>query len=338
MKKALITGVTGQDGSYLVELLLSKGYEVHGIIRRSSSFNTQRLDDVYRDPHESGVRFLMHHGDLSDAGSLINLIRTLEPDEIYHLGAQSHVKVSFEIPEATADATAMGTIRILEAIRASGVQTRFYQAASSEMFGSSPPPQSERTPFHPRSPYGVSKVFAYWATANYREAYGMFAVNGILFNHESVRRGETFVTRKITRAVARIKAGMQDKLYLGTLDARRDWGYAPEYVEAMWLMLQKDEPDDFVIATGESHSVREFVERAFDRAGLDPERHVEIDPRYFRPAEVDFLCGDPSKAGQELGWKAQTSFEDLVDLMVDGDIRLLQDEQAGRLVRVDRDH
>ena len=338
MKKALITGVTGQDGSYLVELLLSKGYEVHGIIRRSSSFNTQRLDDLYRDPHEAGVRFLMHHGDLSDAGSLINLIRNLEPDEIYHLGAQSHVKVSFEIPEFTADATAMGTIRMLEAIRASGVQTRFYQAASSEMFGSAPPPQSERTPFHPRSPYGVSKVFAYWATANYREAYGMFAVNGILFNHESVRRGETFVTRKITRAVARIKAGMQDKLYLGTLEARRDWGYAPEYVEAMWLMLQKDEPDDFVIATGESHSVREFVERAFDRAGLDPERHVEIDPRYFRPAEVDFLCGDPSKAGQELGWKAQTSFEDLVDLMVDGDIRLLQDEQAGRLVRVDRDH
>jgi len=338
MKKAFITGVTGQDGSYLVELLLSKGYEVHGLIRRSSSFNTQRLDDLYRDPHEAGVRFLLHHGDLSDAGSLINLIRNLEPDEIYHLGAQSHVKVSFEIPEFTADATAMGTIRILEAIRASGVQTRFYQAASSEMFGSAPPPQSERTPFHPRSPYGVSKVFAYWATANYREAYGMFAVNGILFNHESVRRGETFVTRKITRAVARIKAGMQDKLYLGTLDARRDWGYAPEYVEAMWLMLQKDEPDDFVIATGESHSVREFVERAFDRAGLDPERHVEIDPRYFRPAEVDFLCGDPSKAGQELGWKAQTSFEDLVALMVDGDIRLLQDEQAGRLVRVDRDH
>ena len=338
MKKAFITGVTGQDGSYLVELLLSKGYEVHGLIRRSSSFNTQRLDDLYRDPHEAGVRFLMHYGDLSDAGSLINLIRNLEPDEIYHLGAQSHVKVSFEIPEFTADVTAMGTIRILEAIRASGVQTRFYQAASSEMFGSAPPPQSERTPFHPRSPYGVSKVFAYWATANYREAYGMFAVNGILFNHESVRRGETFVTRKITRAVARIKAGMQDKLYLGTLDARRDWGYAPEYVEAMWLMLQKDEPDDFVIATGESHTVREFVERAFDRAGLDWERHVEIDPRYFRPAEVDFLCGDPSKAGQELGWKAQTSFEDLVALMVDGDIRLLQDEQAGRLVRVDRDH
>ncbi len=338
MKKAFITGVTGQDGSYLVELLLSKGYEVHGLIRRSSSFNTQRLDDLYRDPHETDVRFLLHYGDLSDSGSLINLIRNLEPDEIYHLGAQSHVKVSFEIPEFTADATAMGTIRILEAIRASGVQTRFYQASSSEMFGSAPPPQNESTPFHPRSPYGISKVFAYWATANYREAYGMFAVNGILFNHESVRRGETFVTRKITRAVARIKAGMKDKLYLGTLGARRDWGYAPEYVEAMWLMLQKEEPDDFVIATGESHTVREFVEQAFDRAGLDWERHVEIDPRYFRPAEVDFLCGDPSKASEQLGWKAQTSFEDLVALMVDGDIRLLQDEQAGRLVRVDRDH
>ena len=338
MKKALITGVTGQDGSYLAERLLSKGYEVHGLIRRSSSFNTQRLGDIYHDPHEPRVRFLMHYGDLSDSGSLINLIRDLEPDEIYHLGAQSHVKVSFEIPEFTADSTAMGTIRILEAIRASGVETRFYQAASSEMFGSAPPPQSELTPFHPRSPYGVSKVFAYWATVNYREAYGMFAVNGILFNHESVRRGETFVTRKITRAVARIKAGIQDKLYLGSLDTERDWGYAPEYVEAMWLMLQDEEPDDFVIATGDSHTVREFVEQAFDRAGLDWERHVEIDPRYFRPAEVDSLCGDPSKASEKLGWKAQTSFDDLVALMVDGDIRLLQDEQAGLLVRVDREH
>ena len=338
MKKALITGVTGQDGSYLVELLLSKGYEVHGLIRRSSSFNTQRLDDLYRDPHESGVRFLMHHGDLSDSGSLVNLVRDLEPEEIYHLGAQSHVKVCFEIPEFTADATAMGTIRMLEAIRASGVQTRFYQAASSEMFGSAPPPQSETTPFHPRSPYGVSKVFAYWATTNYREAYGLFAVNGILFNHESVRRGETFVTRKITRAIARIKAGMQDKLYLGTLDAKRDWGYAPEYVEAMWLMLQQDQPDDYVIATGESHRVGEFVELAFAHAGLDWKRHVEIDPRYFRPAEVDSLCGDPSKAREQLGWKARTSFEDLVTLMVDGDLGLLQAEQAGLLVRVDRDH
>ena len=319
------------------ELLLSKGYEVHGLIRRSSSFNTQRLEPIYHDPHESGIRFLMHYGDLSDSGSLINLIRDLEPDEIYHLGAQSHVKVSFEIPEYTADATGMGTIRMLEAIRASGVQTRFYQASSSEMFGSAPPPQSEQTPFHPRSPYGVSKVFAHWSTVNYREAHGLFACNGILFNHESVRRGETFVTRKITRAVARIKAGLQHKLYLGNLDAERDWGYAPEYVEAMWLMLQQDEPDDFVIATGKSHTVREFVELAFASVGLDWEHHVEIDPRYFRPAEVDSLRGDPSKARERLGWRARTSFEDLVPLMVDGDINLLEDEQAGRLVRVDRD-
>jgi GDPmannose 4,6-dehydratase len=338
MKRALITGVTGQDGSYLSELLLAKGYEVHGLIRRSSSFNTQRLDDIYRDPHESGVRFLMHYGDLSDSGSLINLIRTLEPHEIYHLGAQSHVKVSFEVPEYTADATAMGTIRILEAIRAAGVDTRFYQASSSEMFGSAPPPQSEKTPFHPRSPYGVSKVYAYWSTVNYREAYGMFASNGILFNHESGRRGETFVTRKITRAVARINAGIQDKLYLGNLDSRRDWGYAPEYVEAMWLMLQHDRPDDFVIATGEAHTVREFVQLAFDRVGLDWERHVEVDPRYFRPAEVDYLLGDPSKAKEILEWSPRTSFSDLAGLMVDADVQLLEDELAGRLVRLDRDH
>ena len=266
MKKALITGVTGQDGSYLSELLLSKGYEVHGLIRRSSSFNTQRLDDIYRDPHESGVRFLMHYGDLSDSGSLINLIRNLEPDEIYHLGAQSHVKVSFDIPEYTADTTAMGAIRILEAIRASGVQTRFYQASSSEMFGAAPPPQSEATPFYPRSPYGVSKVFAYWATVNYREAYGMYACNGILFNHESVRRGETFVTRKITRAVARIKAGLQDKLYLGNLEARRDWGFAPEYVEAMWRMLQRDEPGGLRDRDGRG-PFRSGVRRAGLRSG-----------------------------------------------------------------------
>jgi len=337
VKRALITGITGQDGSYLAELLLAKGYEVHGIIRRSSSFNTQRLDDIYRDPHETGVRFLMHYGDLSDSGSLINLIRELEPDEIYHLGAQSHVKVSFEIPEYTADATGMGAMRMLEAIRASGVQTRFYQASSSEMFGSALPPQNEDTPFHPRSPYGVSKVFAYWSTVNYREAYGMFACNGILFNHESPRRGETFVTRKITRAVARIHAGIQDRLFLGNLDARRDWGYAPEYVEAMWLMLQQDEPEDFVIATGEAHTVREFAEQAFGRVGLDWERHVEIDPRYFRPSEVDVLLGDPSKADGRLGWKATMSFRDLVATMVDGDIRLLEDELAGRLVRVDKD-
>ena len=337
MKTALITGVNGQDGSYLAEFLLAKGYEVHGLIRRSSSFNTQRVEQIYHDPHESGVRFRMHYGDLSDSGSLINLIRELEPDEIYHLGAQSHVKVSFEVPEYTADSTGMGTIRMLEAIRASGVSTRFYQASSSEMYGAAPPPQNEETRFHPRSPYGVSKVFAFWSAVNYREAYGIFASNGILFNHESIRRGETFVTRKISRAVARIKAGMQDKLYLGNLDASRDWGYAPEYVEAMWMILQQDEPEDFVIATGEAHTVREFVELAFDRVGLDWRPHVEIDPAYFRPAEVESLCGDPAKAREKLGWKAKTSFEELVALMVDGDVALLDDELAGRTVRVDRD-
>jgi GDPmannose 4,6-dehydratase len=338
MAKALITGVTGQDGSYLAELLLSKGYEVHGLIRRSSSFNTHRLDPIYHDPHEAGVRFLMHYGDLSDSGSLVNLIRELEPNEIYHLGAQTHVKVSFEIPEYTADATAMGTARILEAIRASGVRTRFYQAGSSEMFGSAPPPQSEQTPFHPRSPYGVSKVFAHWITVNYREAYGLFAANGILFNHESPRRGETFVTRKISRAVARIKAGIQDRLFLGNLDAERDWGYAPEYVEAMWLMLQHDEPLDLVIATAESHTVREFAELAFAHVDLEWERYVELDPRYYRPSEVDSLRGDARQAKEILGWQPRTSFEDLVRIMVDGDVQLLDDELSGRLVRQDRDH
>jgi GDPmannose 4,6-dehydratase len=336
--RALITGVTGQDGSYLAEFLLAKDYEVHGLIRRASSFNTHRLDPIYRDPHESGVRFLMHYGDLLDSGSLVNLIRELEPDEVYHLGAQSHVKVSFEVPEYTSDATGMGTVRILEAIRASGVQTRFYQAGSSEMFGASPPPQDEQTPFYPRSPYGVSKVFAHWMTVNYREAHGLFAANGILMNHESPRRGETFVTRKVTRAVARIKAGIQDKLYLGNLDALRDWGYAPDFVEAMWIMLQHDEPDDFVIATGEAHSVREFCELAFARADLDWERYVEIDPRYYRPTEVDHLCGDASKAKRILGWEPKTGFEDLVRIMVDADIQLLDDELSGRLVRQDRDH
>jgi GDPmannose 4,6-dehydratase len=338
MTTALITGVTGQDGSYLAELLLAKGYEVHGLIRRASSFNTHRLEPIYRDPHESGVRFLMHYGDLSDSGSLVNLIRRLEPDEVYHLGAQSHVKVSFEIPEYTADATGMGTVRILEAIRASGVEARFYQASSSEMFGSAPPPQSESTPFHPRSPYGVSKVFSYWMTVNYREAYGLFTSNGILANHESPRRGETFVSRKITRAVARIQAGIQDKLYLGNLDARRDWGYAPEYVEAMWMMLQHDEPDDFVIATGESHAVREFAQLAFARVELDWEQFVEIDPRYYRPAEVDYLKLDSAKARRVLGWEPKTPFADLVALMVDADVELLADELSGRLVRQDRDH
>ena len=338
MTTALITGVTGQDGSYLAELLLAKGYEVHGLIRRASSFNTHRLEPIYRDPHESGVRFLMHYGDLSNSGSLVNLIRRLEPDEVYHLGAQSHVKVSFEIPEYTADATGMGTVRILEAIRASGVEARFYQASSSEMFGSAPPPQSESTPFHPRSPYGVSKVFSYWMTVNYREAYGLFTSNGILANHESPRRGETFVSRKITRAVARIQAGIQDKLYLGNLDARRDWGYAPEYVEAMWMMLQHDEPDDFVIATGESHAVREFAQLAFARVELDWEQFVEIDPRYYRPAEVDYLKLDSAKARRVLGWEPKTPFADLVALMVDADVELLADELSGRLVRQDRDH
>jgi GDPmannose 4,6-dehydratase len=337
-KRALITGVTGQDGSYLAELLLAKGYEVHGLIRRASSFNTGRLDPIYQDPHEAGVRFLMHYGDLSDSGSLVNLVRELEPDEIYHLGAQTHVKVSFEIPEYTCDATAMGTVRILEAVRASGVSTRFYQAGSSEMFGSSPPPQSEETPFHPRSPYGVSKAFAHWMTVNYREAHGLYACNGILHNHESPRRGETFVTRKITRAVARIKAGIQDKVYLGNLDAKRDWGYAPEFVEAMWMMLQQDEPEDFVIATGEAHTVREFCELAFAQADLDWEGFIEIDPRYYRPAEVDHLLGDPSKAKRVLGWEAKTSFPELVQIMVDADVQLLDDELSGRLVRQDREH
>ena len=337
MKTAFVTGVTGQDGSYLAELLLKKGYEVHGPIRRASSFNTARLDPIYKDPHESGVRFRMHYGDLSDSGSLVNLVRELEPDEIYHLGAQSHVKVSFDIPEYTADTTGMGTVRMLEAIRSSGVNTRFYQAGSSEMFGQTPPPQNEKTPFYPRSPYGASKVFAHWITLNYREAHGLIASNGILFNHESPRRGETFVTRKITRAVARIKAGLQDKLYLGNLDAKRDWGYAPEYVEAMWLILQQDAPDDYVIATGDAHTPREFAELAFDHVGLDWERYVAIDPRYFRPAEVDYLLGDPSKAKQELGWEPRTSFSDLVRLMVDADVALLEDEMAGRLVRQDRE-
>ncbi len=337
MKRALITGITGQDGSYLAELLLSHSYEVHGLIRRSSSFNTSRLDGIYRDPHESGVRLRLHHGDLGDSGSLINLIREIEPDEVYHLGAQSHVKVSFETPEYTANTTGVGTIRILDAIHASGVKTRFYQASSSEMFGAEPPPQNEKTRFYPRSPYGVAKVFGFWTAVNYREAYGLFATNGILFNHESPRRGETFVSRKITRAIARIKAGLQDELYLGNLDARRDWGYAPEYVAAMMLMLQHDEPGDFVIATGESHSVREFAAHAFARVGLDWEKYVKIDPRYYRPSEVDDLCGDASRARKVLGWEPTTTFNQLVDLMVDADVQLLEDQLAGRLVSSERD-
>jgi GDPmannose 4,6-dehydratase len=336
-KRAFITGVSGQDGSYLAELLLKKGYEVHGLLRRSSTFNTGRLDTIYQDPHEPNVPFVLHYGDLADGTSLTNLIRELEPDEIYHLGAQSHVRVSFDIPEYTAQTTGLGTLRILEAVRASGVQTRFYQASSSEMFGSAPPPQNEATLFHPRSPYAVAKVFGYWATVNYREAYGMFATNGILFNHESERRGETFVSRKITRAVARIRAGLQHKLYLGNLDARRDWGYAPDYVQAMWLMLQQDKPDDFVIATGESHTVREFLELAFGRVALTWQDYVEVDPRYYRPTEVDHLRGDASKAASVLSWQPATRFPELVDLMVDADIRLLEDEMSGRLVGVDRE-
>jgi GDPmannose 4,6-dehydratase len=336
MRRALITGISGQDGSYLAELLLSKGYEVHGVVRRASSFNTGRLDHIYQDPHEPGPRLQLHYGDLTDSVALVNLIRGICPDEVYHLGAQSHVKVSFEIPEYTGEATALGATRLLEAIRASGVETHFYQASSSEMFGSAPPPQDELTPFHPRSPYGCAKVYAYWTTVNYREAYGLYAVNGILFNHESPRRGETFVTRKITRAVARIKAGLQDRLYLGNLQARRDWGYAPEYVEAMWRMLQQNRPDDYVVATGESHVVQEFCEVAFAHAGLDWRRHVLVDPAYYRPSEVDELCGDASKARAELGWKPQTGFEELVRLMVDADIALLEDELSGRTVRIDR--
>jgi GDPmannose 4,6-dehydratase len=334
-RKALVTGITGQDGSYLSELLLDKGYEVHGIVRRSSSFNTNRIDHLYRDPHEEDVRIFTHYGDLSDSVALTRLIYELQPDEIYHLGAQSHVRVSFDIPEYTFDVTAAGTLRVLDAIREAGVErdVRFYQASSSEMFGSAPPPQSETTRFHPRSPYAVAKVSAYWATVNYREAYGLFAVNGILFNHESPRRGETFVTRKITRALARIKAGLQDKLYLGNLDAKRDWGYAPDFAEAMWLMLQASEPDDFVVATGETHSVREFLEAAFGHAGLDWEEHVEIDPRYFRPSEVDVLLGDASKAREKLGWTPKVGFDELVRLMVEADMAELDDQLAGKVVR-----
>jgi GDPmannose 4,6-dehydratase len=332
-KRALITGISGQDGSYLAELLLEKGYEVHGIVRRSSSFNTHRIDHLYQDPHESGVRLFTHYGDLTDSVALVKLLYALQPDEIYHLGAQSHVRVSFDIPEYTFDVTGAGTVRLLEAIREAGVKPRFYQASSSEMFGAAPPPQNEETPFHPRSPYGVAKVAAYWATVNYREAYDLFAVNGILFNHESPRRGETFVTRKITRSVARIAAGLEQKLFLGNLDAQRDWGYAKEYVEAMWQMLQVDEPDDFVIATGETHTVREAVEIAFARAGLDADEYVEIDPKYYRPSEVDVLLGDASKAKEKLGWEPKVRFKELVELMVDADVAALEDQLAGKVTR-----
>ena len=325
MKRALITGITGQDGSYLADFLLEKGYEVHGIIRRASTFNTARIDHLYQDPHVHGVRLFLHYGDLADSVHLVKLLYNLQPDEIYHLGAQSHVRVSFDIPEYTADVTGIGTIRILEAVREAGVKPRFYQASSSEMFGKvQEVPQTERTPFWPRSPYGVAKVFSYWATVNYRESYALHASNGILFNHESPRRGETFVTRKISRAVARIKCGLDKELYLGNLDARRDWGYAPEYVHGMWLMLQQDRADDYILATNETHSVREFVEVAFERVGLDWEEFVKHDQRYERPAEVDLLIGDATKAKKLLNWEPQVRFEELVRIMVDADLALIE--------------
>ena len=363
-KVALITGITGQDGSYLAEFLLSKGYEVHGIIRRSSTFNTHRIDHIYVDPHEPNVRLFLHYGDLSDPGVLTELIYHIQPDEIYHLGAQSHVKVSFDMPEYTGDITGLGTTRILEAIRRSGIKTKFYQASSSEMFGDSPPPQNEQTPFRPRSPYAIAKVYAYWMTVNYREAYNIFACNGILFNHESPRRGETFVTRKITRALANIVSGRQKKLYLGNLYAKRDWGYAPEYVQLMWLMLQQDKPDDYVVGTGESHSVKEFVELAFNYAGIELEwkgsgieekgiiksidshltSHIstgdiviEVDPRYFRPTEVEFLQADITKARKKLGWEPVVKFEQLVKIMVDYDMLQNGIEPKGEGIRISKE-
>jgi GDPmannose 4,6-dehydratase len=332
--KALITGVTGQDGSYLAELLLSKGYQVHGIKRRSSSFNTERIDGILPDLHDRSARLFLHYGDLNDSSNLIRLLLTIRPDEIYHLGAQSHVRVSFDIPEYTGDITGLGTIRLLEAIRQSGIQAKFYNAASSEIFGNTPEvPQRETTLFRPRSPYACAKLYSYWSTVNYREAFGLFACNGILFNHESPRRGETFVTRKITRGVARIRAGLQDKIYLGNLDAKRDWGFAPDYVDAMWMMMQQEESDDYVVATGETHSVRDFAELAFSHVGLDWKKYVDIDPRYLRPAEVDILQGDASKARTKLGWRAKTGFEELVKLMVEADVRLLKQKLSGEFER-----
>jgi GDPmannose 4,6-dehydratase len=337
MQRALITGITGQDGSYLAELLLEKGYEVHGLKRRASSLNTDRVDHLYEDPHSHGARMLLHYADLTDGSSLGNLIYDIRPDEIYNLGAQSHVKVSFEVPEYTAATVAIGTLRLLEAIRRTGLACRFYQASSSEMFGATPPPQSETTAFYPRSPYACAKLFAHNITVNYRESYGLHASCGILFNHESPRRGETFVTRKITRAVAQIKLGLENKLYLGNLDARRDWGYAPDYVRAMWLMLQRDEPGDCVIGTGEAHSVREFAEFAFASAGLDWREYVEVDPRYFRPAEVDYLLADASKARRMLGWEPSVSFEELVRIMVERDLAELERKLKGGVAALSRE-
>jgi len=363
VKKALITGITGQDGSYLAEFLLSKGYEVHGIIRRSSTFNTQRIDHIYVDPHEPNAKLFLHYGDLSDPGIITEIIYNVQPDEIYNLGAQSHVKVSFDMPEYTGNITGLGTLRILEAIRRSGIKARFYQASSSEMFGGAPAPQNETTPFYPRSPYAVAKVYAYWITVNYREAYNIFACNGILFNHESPRRGETFVTRKITRALAHILAGKQKKLYLGNLYAKRDWGYAPEYVEMMWLMLQQDKPDDYVVGTGESHTIKEFLVKAFEYAGIElgfkgqgveekgivksiddrwtsvlkpGDVVVEIDPKYFRPTEVEHLQADITKARQRLGWEPRTTFDELVKIMVDYDMKLAGLEPIGEGIRINQ--
>lgn len=330
MPRTLITGITGQDGSYLAELLLGKGYEVHGLIRRASTFNTSRLDHLYLDPHEPAARLLLHYGDLVNSEQLTNLIYNVRPDEIYHLGSQSHVKVSFEMPEYTGDVTGLGVTRLLDAVRRSGIRTKIYQASSSEMFGDSPPPQNEATAFRPRSPYAAAKAYAYWMVANCRAGYGMFASNGIMFNHESPQRGETFVTRKITRTLARIVAGKEKKLYLGNLDARRDWGYAPEFVEAMWLILQQDQPDDFVIGTGEAHSVKEFVTEAFDYVGLDWTAFVEVDARYFRPTEVDVLLADASKARQRLGWQPRIGFRELVSIMVDADMAAIGLKPIGR--------
>ena len=328
MKKAFLTGITGQDGSYLTELLLDKGYEVHGLIRRSSTFNTDRIDHLYHDFHTPNTRLFLHYGDLSVSGQLMDLLHTIQPEEIYHLGAQSHVRVSFDMPEYTGDVTGLGTLRILEAIRKTGIKARFYQASSSEMFGAAPPPQSEKTVFQPRSPYAAAKVYAYYIVQNYRDAYGLFATNGILFNHESPRRGETFVTRKITRAATQIKVGLKDKLYLGNLEAKRDWGFAGDFVEAMWLMLQQDKPDDFVIATGETHSVREFAQKVFEKLDLDYSKYVAVDPRYFRPTEVDVLLGDASKAKKVIGWVPKISFDELIDMMIATDMELAQKEKT----------
>ena len=329
-KKALITGITGQDGSYLAEFLLAKGYEVHGIIRRSSSFNTGRIDHLYRDPHDKDARLFLHYGDLTDGASLQHILSTVQPDEVYNLAAQSHVRLSFDQPVYSAETDAIGTLKLLEAVRDTGLKIRFYQASSSEMYGDAAPPQSESTPFRPRSPYACAKIFSHWQTINYREAYGLFACCGILFNHESERRGETFVTRKITRAATRIKEGLQDKLFLGNLDARRDWGHAADYVEAMWLMLQQPRPDDFVIATGESYSVREFAQEVFKLLDLDWEKYVAVDRRYFRPTEVDALLGDAGKAREKLGWRPKITFKELARLMTEHDLRLAREERALR--------